>query len=210
MTDSSFDVLLFDLGGVLVDFAGFAELPKLLREPISFAEVKRRWISSPAVSEFERGGFTPEEFAAAFAAEWPLNLYPAEFLVAFEQWLRGFYPGALELLADLRDEYRLACFSNSNPLHWHRNQSLLGIGEVFDRTYASHQMGTLKPQRAAFEHVIADLAVPPGRIAFFDDTPVNVEAAAALGVHAFAVAGVPALREALVGLGILRGRPRVR
>jgi len=192
--------LLFDLGGVLVDFAGFAELPKLLREPLSFAEVKRRWISCPAVVEFERGAITPEQFAAAFAAEWPLTISPEQFLVAFEHWLRGFYPGALDLLAELRGAYRLACFSNSNPLHWHRNQSLLGIGEVFDHTYASHQMGVLKPQREAFEYVVADLAVPPERIAFFDDTPLNVDAAAALGIRAFQVAGVTALRDALAAL----------
>jgi len=197
-------VLLFDLGGVLVDFAGFAELPRLLREPLPSAEVKRRWISCPAVSEFERGGSTAQQFAAAFAAEWPLNIAPEAFLVEFEGWLRGFYPGATDLLDALRGRYRLACFSNSNPLHWHRNQSLLGIGAHFDHAYASHQMGVLKPQSEAFERVIADLAVSPERIAFFDDTPVNVEAAAALGIRAFPVAGLAALRSALSEAGILR------
>jgi putative hydrolase of the HAD superfamily len=65
-------------------------------------------------------------------------------------------------------------------------------------------MGVLKPQFEAFEHVIADLAVSPERIAFFDDTPVNVEAAAALGIRAFPVAGLAALRSALSEAGILR------
>lgn len=197
------DVLLFDLGGVLVDFAGFEELPQLLREPLDVAEVKRRWIACPAVSAFERGATTPERFASDFAATWSLRVAPAEFLAAFELWLRGFYPGALELLGQLRGRYRLACLSNSNPLHWRRNESLLGIDDVFDHTFASHQMGVLKPEPAAFAHVIAELAVAPERIAFFDDTPVNVEAAAALGFDAYHVADMTALRAILSGLNAL-------
>ncbi len=85
---------------------------------------------------------------------------------------------------------------------------MLRIGELFDHTYASHQMGVLKPQAAAFAHVVSDLGVPAQRVAFFDDTPVNVEAAAGAGLAAFHVVGVAELCAVLVAAGIqLRRRP---
>ena len=53
---SSIDVLLFDLGGVVIDFAGFDELSHLLPGGVSRDEVRERWISSPFVQRFERDG----------------------------------------------------------------------------------------------------------------------------------------------------------
>jgi len=41
-----FELLLFDLGGVLIDFAGFDELGRLLPGVTDRAEVRQRWIES--------------------------------------------------------------------------------------------------------------------------------------------------------------------
>jgi putative hydrolase of the HAD superfamily len=56
----SFDILLFDLGGVLIDFAGFEELPRLLPDRPGRAEIRRRWINCEPVRPFERGEITPD------------------------------------------------------------------------------------------------------------------------------------------------------
>ena len=73
-----FDVLLFDLGGVLMDFAGFEELRGLLPGSPRRSEVRDRWIHSPAVQRFERGEITARRFAEAVIADLEISLEPTE------------------------------------------------------------------------------------------------------------------------------------
>ena len=201
VTESAFDVLLFDLGGVLIDFAGFEELSRLLPGGVDRGEVRARWISSPSVQRFERAEITPREFARGVVRELQLDLGPDEFITAFVAWARGLYPGARPLLDRVQDTYRLACLSNSNKLHTpiHRRS----IEPLMDRYYFSDELGLVKPDREVFKHVVRDLDVPPERIAFFDDTPINVVAARHVGMRAYEVDGIAELESQLQGLGVL-------
>jgi len=61
----------------------------------------------------------------------------------------------------------------------------------------------VKPDLEVFEYVIRDLDVPPERIAFFDDTSVNVEAARQVGIIAYEVDGIAELESQLQLLGVL-------
>ena len=95
---TDFDVLLFDLGGVLIDFAGFEEMRHLLPEGLDRSGIRDRWIHSESVQLFERGDIKPEEFARRLIGEFHLELSAEEFLQEFVSWARGPYPGALALL----------------------------------------------------------------------------------------------------------------
>ncbi len=198
---SSFDVLLFDLGGVLMDFAGFEELGNLIPGFPTRPEVRDRWIHSSAVQRFERGEITPQRFAEGVIEELEIDLAPPDFLVRFVDWAREPSPEAISLLTRLRHDHRIAALSNANELHTplHRRR----FGSVIETFYFSDEIGAVKPDRAIFEHVIADLNVPPHRIAFFDDTPVNVESAREAGFVAHAVDGFAALGSRLDRLGLL-------
>ena len=201
VTVPKFDVLLFDLGGVLIDFAGFDELSRLLPGGVDRDEVRARWISSPSVQRFERAEITPQEFAQGVVRELHLGLSADEFIKAFVEWARGLYPGARSLLGRLHKTQRLACLSNSNELHTpiHRQS----IEPLLDSYYFSDELGQVKPDREIFEYVIRDLDVPPRRIAFFDDTRVNVHAAREVGIVAFEVDGILELESQLQMLGVL-------
>jgi len=196
-----FEVLLFDLGGVLIDFAGFDELSRLLPGSPGRSEIRSRWISSDAVQEFERGDIEPDQFAQRIIFEYKLQMAVEEFIEQFVAWARGPYPGAIELLRGVRRTYRIAALSNSNKLHTpiHRRS----IEEVVGSFYFSDEIGHVKPERAIFDHVVRDLAVAPERVAFFDDTEVNIEAAQDLGLNAYWVDGIDALRSQLQTLGVL-------
>lgn len=197
----SFDVLLFDLGGVLVDFTGFEQLSRILGGMPAATAIRNRWIESDAVSHFERGEISSGDFAKLFVAEWQLSLSPDDFLHQFSEWSRGLYPGADRLLRHLQQTHRLACLSNCNQVHASsQRQWLDGLVEHF---FFSHEMGAVKPDPAAFDQAIRRLAVPPRRIAYFDDTEVNVEAAAAAGMSAYQVTGLSELTGALQQLGVI-------
>ena len=87
------EVLLFDLGGVLVESAGLQELPRLLAAPMQPEDLRRKWLTSPAVGLFETGRCAEQEFAAAFIEEWELKLGRDEFLEEFRSWVRAPYAG---------------------------------------------------------------------------------------------------------------------
>jgi putative hydrolase of the HAD superfamily len=199
--DLTFEVLLFDLGGVLVDFAGFEKLGRLLPDAPDAATIRQRWINSEPVHHFESGAISSREFSVRFVAEWNLALSPEDFLREFSSWPRGLYPGAGRLLLHLRKIYRLASLSNSNELHTHIHRRY--VEPYIDQAYFSHELGLAKPQPEIFDLVIEELACPPGRIAFFDDTAVNVQAGSSAGMKAYRVDGVEALEIQLARLGVL-------
>jgi putative hydrolase of the HAD superfamily len=196
-----FDVLLFDLGGVLIDFSGFEEMRRLLPRVSDRSEIRDRWIRSESVQLFERGDITPESFARRLVEEFHLELSAEEFLREFVSWARGPYPGALSLLRRLQNTHRIACLSNSNELHTPIHRA--SIHPHVDTFYFSDEIGLVKPDREIFDHVIHDLAVSPRRIAFFDDTMINVEAAREVGLNAFSVDGIVEVEAQLQRLGLI-------
>ena len=94
----------------------------------------------------------------------------------------------------------MACLSNSNELHTPLHRET--IRPFIDRCFFSDEVGLLKPQPEIFQYAIRELAVPAAHIAFFDDTAVNVEAAARAGMNAYLTDGLADLEHTLRSLGL--------
>ena len=62
-------VLLFDIGGVLVENTGYDALNAMLPQALSDAAIREKWLRSAAVREFELGRISPSVFARRFIAE---------------------------------------------------------------------------------------------------------------------------------------------
>ncbi|WP_347986236.1 HAD-IA family hydrolase [Methylomonas sp. AM2-LC] len=193
-------LLLFDLGGVLTENAGFSQLNTLLPQPLDKQDLKQRWLLSSSVRAFELGELGAQDFARQFIQEWQLELSAEEFLLEFTAWSKGFYPNAQATLHLLRQEHRVACLSNSNPIHW---QKFAGYENHFDIALFSHLRGVIKPDREAFMLAIDECAVKPSEIYYFDDSAANVEVAESLGMHAFLVEGFKALLQLLICQGLV-------
>jgi len=193
-------VLLFDLGGVLLENVGFEHFNALLPSPIPSEELKTQWLRSPAVRSFEAGKCKPEDFARNVVSEWKLPLSPTAFLEAFTYWPKGLYVGAAELLAALRKRYVVACLSNSNEIHWQRFN---GFREHFDFSLSSHLLGEVKPDPRCFTRALQECDTTAGTVAFFDDSLTNVAGARALGIEAFHVNGLSEVRHLLFKRGWL-------
>lgn len=193
-------VLLFDLGGVLIENATFESLDRLLPQHLHASVLKQRWLASPSVRRFELGTIPPDEFAASFIAEWELSLTPQTFLHEFTSWPRGFYPGARETLRFLRQRYRIGCLSNCNVLHW---EKFGGFENDFDFALSSHIVGAIKPDDEAFMQAIEACGVEPTKIYFFDDSAGNVDTASRLGIRSFHVDGFAPLLDTLHSEGLV-------
>lgn len=195
------DVVLFDLGGVLVELGGIQEFAGLAKEPRE-DEIWRRWLSCPWVRRFERGQCDPDAFARGMVDEWSLPLEPEAFLEAFAGWPKGLLPGARELVTATRGRAGVACLSNTNALHVQREWSDRGVLALFDTHFLSHEMGLVKPDREAFLHVVERLDRPADRILFLDDNAINVEGARAAGLRAERAVGVEGARAVLAAHGL--------
>jgi glucose-1-phosphatase len=196
-------VILFDLGGVLVQLDGVATLLELLEHRMSADDIWRLWASSPSVRAFETGKLAPAEFAAAVLGELAVELEPQRFLESFVGWPNALYPGALDLLASIPRRYQRAVLSNSNAVHWARVIDGMQLAPTLDHYFSSHLIGKMKPDVAAFEHVLKALDCKPEEVLFLDDNVRNVDAASSIGMHAFLVKGAAAARRTLLDAGVI-------
>jgi putative hydrolase of the HAD superfamily len=196
-------VLLFDVGGVLVELGGVEDMLGWLGNRLTPDQLWRRWLESEHVRQFETGRIDAPQFAAGVITEFGLSVSSQQFLDSFVGWPTGLYPGTLELLARIPRRYRRALLSNSNPLHWPRVLGEMNLGGSFDHQFVSHLTGRIKPDTATFEHVLESLGCKPGEVLFFDDNAPNIAAARSLGIHAVRVQGLDETRQALTRLEIL-------
>jgi glucose-1-phosphatase len=196
------DLVLFDLGGVLIELAGVPVMLELTGIE-SEEELWRRWLACRWVRRFESGGCSESEFAAGVIADWQLGLSPAAFLEAFRHWPVGPLPGAAELVAQTRMSVATGCFSNTNALHWQDRIAAWPVASLFDHRFLSFELGLLKPDVAAFTQVAGMLGVRPERVLFLDDNALNVAGAAAAGFQAIRAVGVDEARQHLAEAGVL-------
>jgi len=195
-------LVLFDLGGVLIEVAGVRAMLELTGIA-SEEELWRRWLTCRWVRRFESGRCSETDFAAGVVADWQLELSPAAFLAAFQEWPTGPLPGAAELVAQTRASVATGCFSNTNALHWHDHIAAWPLTGLFDHRFLSFELGLLKPDTAAFAQVAELLEVPAERVLFLDDNAVNVAGAAAAGFQAARAAGVHEARQRLAEAAVL-------
>lgn len=195
--------VVFDLGGVLLE----------LNDPVATfgvdfdrAEFNRRWLLSPAVQQFERGVIGEDDFAARFVREMTLPYTAGEFLERFNAWPGPLFPYAADVLHRIRPDVRVGILSNTNALHWQSFGIEARLGDRIDRYFLSYRTGRVKPEAAAFDQLTAAWACTAGEILYFDDNPLNVEAARAVGLRAELGRSEAELDRPLAALGLERAR----
>jgi len=193
------DVILFDLGGVLMDFGGLHRLAVLSGQEEGPA-LRSRWVASKWVQAFERGACDAQTFAEGVVGDWGLDLTPAEFLDDFVRWPAGPFAGSLELVRRLHGTIRMGCLSNTNPIHWQRHLDHWGLVQHFDWTFTSHDLGVMKPDPEVFHHVIRTIGTAPDRLLFLDDSDEHVRAARNAGMRAERTQGLLEVQDALRSL----------
>src|SRR5215831_6320893 len=196
-------VVLFDVGGVLVELSGLSLLQSWLGNRMSEEEIYTFWLTSPVVRAFETGRMEAEAFGAELVAELGLPVAHEEFLRAFCGWMHGVFPESLGLVRRVPRKYVRATLCNSNALHWPLLMENHEFRDAFDHHFASHLNGKIKPDEEAFLHVLGVLGCNAGEVVYVDDSRLNVEAATRIGIKAFRVKGPLEAERALMEAGIL-------
>jgi len=213
-------LVVFDLGRVLVricggwseafSHAGLGHLTAHVEERLR--DRARRSALSQQVFALERGEITPATFCEESARL--LERTPAEVASTLDAYVRGGFPGAVELLDELSARgHAIACLSNTNARHWELMASWEAPADrILSRIglrLASHELAVRKPDAEIYAQLEtrAEIGGEPGRVLFFDDLSDNVAAARARGWRAIEVRSredpVAEMRAALVELGLL-------
>jgi FMN phosphatase YigB (HAD superfamily) len=190
------ELVLFDLGGVLIELSGVATMADLSGVDDE-RELWRRWLDCRWVRAFEAGRCSAEEFSRGVVDDWALPVSPAEFLDVFASWPVGPLDGAELLVRQTARQVPIGCLSNTNEVHWDGNAEHWPIVAEFGHRFVSHHMGRVKPDAEVFTWVADAVGVAPERVLFLDDVEVNVEGARAAGFRAERVVGVGSARKAL-------------
>jgi FMN phosphatase YigB (HAD superfamily) len=104
--------------------------------------------------------------------------------------LRSAYPGIPVLLDQVRAAgIKTGCLSNTNAPHWEAmmHAPRLAVVANLDFPLASHLVGAEKPEEKMYVAFEEASGASPRQIAYFDDSPANVEAARRRGWDAILV-----------------------
>ena len=204
LSPGSADALLFDLGRVVLDIdfstaitcgAGHAGC-----QPES---IVARYVRDEAYRLHEVGKISDADYFASLRASLGIGISDAQFLEGWNAIFAGEMPEIAELLPRAAKQMPLYAFSNTNRPHVdYFSKEYAGLLGHFRELYLSSSIGLRKPDADAFDHVVAAIGVPAGRIVFFDDLEENIEGARARGLTAVHVTTPRDVGNALKALGI--------
>jgi 2-haloacid dehalogenase len=201
---TSLTAVVFDLGGVLIDW----DPRHLYRQLFDDPDEMESFLAG--VTTVEWNGHQDAGRPWAEAIELLIDEHPErrELIEAFHRrWpemLAGEIPGTVDVLADLRAAgVRLLALSNWSAEMFPVALERFDFLAWFEGIVISGEVGVNKPDRRIFEHLTQQFGVEPESAVFVDDSPANIGAATDLGFWAIQFTDATALREALLRLGLL-------
>jgi 2-haloacid dehalogenase len=175
------DTVVFDIGWVLVHLAP-RRLLTTLQGAGADVESLRDVTSRIALLDHECGRLDGAGLLAELAALAPRSIAETELAAA---WVDMFdlQAGMLQLMRDLRDNYRVFLLSNVGDLHWAELRRRWALHEEVHAVVASYQAGVMKPDAGIYVIAEERFALQPQRTVFIDDLPQNIAAAESRGWH---------------------------
>lgn len=211
MTNRS--VVVFDLGGVLIDWNPRYLYRKLFAGDDAAMEHFLENICTSSWNAQQDAGRSFAEAGASLKWEHPRHsqMIDAWFL-QHEEMLGGSISGTVEILSELRERgvplYALSNWSAETfPTALRRFEFL----QWFQGILLSGKVGLIKPDPRIFQLFFETFSVNPAEAAYVDDVRRNAEVAGTLGMHGIVFRDPDALRAELVNIGLLHplGRDQV-
>jgi putative hydrolase of the HAD superfamily len=204
LTPSSVDVLLFDLGRVVLDINFDSVVARWADHAgCAPAELASRFVVNDSFKHHETGRIDDATFFADLRQSLGIGLSDAQFLEGWNAIFAGEMPGIAPLLAGAAQRLPLYAFSNTNPAHVaHFSKTYAGVLGHFREIFLSSNIGLRKPDAEAYDHVVKAIGAPALRILFFDDSVANIEGARARGLRAVHVTSMDDVARALTALEV--------
>jgi len=195
--------VVFDLGGVLIDWDPRHLYRKLFRDPAQMEDFLAK-ICTPDWHYAHDLGEDTRQSCRRLASRHPEQ---RDMIMAWaernQEMTNGQFDEAVAVLAELRAA-GIPCLALSNmeaetfPLE----RARFAFMDWFDGYVISGIEKVAKPDRRIFQILLSRYRLVPAATVFIDDTPANVAAAGDLGMRALRYTGAGALRADLRSLGL--------
>jgi FMN phosphatase YigB (HAD superfamily) len=203
MDQPAVEILLFDLGNVILPFNHYQIAEKLA--PFS----NRHERPDPAaifsylfdlhqglVNDYETGRLTSQAFFDSVRKAFDLQLSFDRFVPIWNEIFTENHDVSV-LIRALKGRMKLGLLSNTNPLHFEFILLRFPVVRSFDGWILSHEVGSKKPAPEIYREAIRWASVMPEKILFIDDAQRNIEGAAALGIQTIRFVSAQGLKEEL-------------
>ena len=203
MRRSPIDVILFDLGNVILPFNHYQIAEKLSR----FSQKKE--LQDPKtifsylfdsvkgiINDFDVGKVSPPEFFQSVKEYLDLSISFEAFLPI---WNNIFVEDqkVSRIILSLKGKWRLGLLSNTDPLHFNYILSKFPMMKTFDKWILSYEVGFKKPAIEIYQKAMEWASVEPQKILFIDDMEKYVEVAISLGMQGIHFISAEQLKEEL-------------
>jgi 2-haloacid dehalogenase len=197
-------VIVFDLGGVLIDWN-----PRHLYRKLFDDEAAMEWFLAEVCHdawniEQDRG----RSFAAA--VEEAVLRHPDQRAMIeayhrrWDEMIAGEITGSVTILEELAaGGYELHALTNWSAETFPAARARFAFLDRFKTILVSGDERLIKPDARIYQLLLERIGHPAQRCVYIDDSARNVAGAAALGFDAIHFTSPPALRAALVGRGLL-------
>ncbi|MGA2652948.1 MAG: HAD-IA family hydrolase [Terracidiphilus sp.] len=200
-----FDVILFDVGGVLLtngwDHRERAAVAKQFSLDLTTFEA----LHAAHYDAWERDAINVAEYLDLTVFYEPRSFSKAAFYDAICAQSKEIPDGALGVLHDVATTCNClvgALNNEARETNEFRFQKF-GLRNVFDVALSSCYLGLRKPDAAIYKRALDILGRPAERVLFIDDRPENVAGATGVGMNGIVFKGAEGLRSELVALGVL-------
>jgi 2-haloacid dehalogenase len=205
LQDSARRTVIFDLGGVLLDWDPRYLYRRLFGGDMEGMEHFLANVCTPDWNRMQDGGRPFAEAEAEAAARHPdkLNFIQA-WRTDFSEMIAGPIEGSVAILSDLRQRnVPLFALTNWSAETFAPQQERFDFLAWFDGIVVSGQERLIKPDLRIFRVLLERYSINPQEAVFVDDAAPNVAAARELGMHGIDFTGPETLRRELVALLLL-------
>lgn len=183
--------IIFDLGGVLLNLD--KKLTVTALKKLGAIDSNSNTLKE-LILNFEMGSVSAKTLREQFQLASEMEASDTEFDEAWNAMLLDIPKEHFELLNQLKSEYTLFLFSNTNEIHYQqllkiykRDQGSYDFHGFFKAAHYSHLLHLRKPDPASFKEILRINKLNPDETLFIDDAKANVDAAIWQGIHAIHV-----------------------
>jgi 2-haloacid dehalogenase len=197
-------VIVFDLGGVLIDWNPRHLYRKLFDQDEAMERFLQEVCHHDWNLEQDRGRSFADAVEEATLRHPDQRAMIEAYHSRWEEMIAGAIEDSVVLLEELADAgYELHALTNWSAETFPIARARFAFLELFDAILVSGEERLIKPDARIFELLLERIAHPARACIYIDDSPPNVAAAEALGFDAIHFTSPPALRAALTGRGLL-------
>ena len=178
------NTIVFDMGGVLLDFGAELFSRRLHVGAEGEALLRQHLLCTTDWVRLDRGTITEEEVYAHACARLPAELHAAAEYIIYH-WNEPIVPitGTADVVRELKARgYTLYLLSNAarrQHTYWHD----IPGSECFSGTLISADVHLLKPEAAIYQALFDKFDLTASSCLFIDDFPPNIEAAENAGMQ---------------------------